>query len=254
MKDYSIPSEVLHNDYFQKHPERIAWLVKLLDISDDNGVINLSRHQIANVLATTPESARYFMSVIYPFSPSFHQDNTKNGMCKSECYDAVTPSKHQKNTKDNHKRVSSSTKEPSLVTKVRGVFEEYVKEHYQEAYYWTPKDAAACKRLIKEIEFSRSHRENPLPIDDDGVIEGFKGYINAINDQWLLEHFTMAQLASSFQQIKQQLSLQNGKSGRNTAKQSLINSQKQSIATRVTEIERRWRQSQSSRTEQGQSD
>lgn len=249
MKDYSIPSDVLHREIFRKHPERIAWLVKLLDVCNEDGVIEMSYQEVANMLVTTKGSATKFLSHFIQSGNGAETDGKRIVLCVSNSYvscgNASETMRKRKEDEKKPKRVSKKTKETTLFARVRAAFEDFVKEHFEEAYYWTPKDAVACNRLIKEITFSRANRPNPLPVDDEGILEGFTSYINSINDKWVLEHFSMAIITQSFQQIRQQISLQNGKSiTTETPKKFLIKRQKQSIVDKVSEIELRWKQSQ----------
>lgn len=253
MKDYSIPREAILR--LKKHPERILWLVQMLDMADDNGEFEMSYQQAALLFGTSKDCARRFLDGLTTRRHGFDTALTRFAICKSISYTGV---RHDVDTaltrrteERQPKKPRKTDKEKSIVTKVREVFEAFIKERFNESYYWQAKDAAAAKRLIKEIEHSRQNRDKPLPIDDDGILEGFRGYINSIQDQWLLEHFTMTQLASSFQQVKQQLSIQNGKSAIPTyktkaerAEAALIQRQRESIVNKLSEIQHRWEQSQ----------
>lgn len=259
MKDYVIPSDVLHHTAFKKNPERISWLVSILDEMDDDFSIRSSYRELALKFRTTRDIARKFVLNFFEQKDSRHTSDTPRTqfvLCSSISYDV---SRH---TSDTHRtqQVEKPTRKPSrksadkasLVTRVREVFETYVLQHYEEPYYWKAKDAAAAKKLIEEIRYSRANRQVPLSVDDDGILEGFTGYINSITDQWVLEHFTMTQLHSSYQQIRQQLKAQNNvKHNRTSESQLAIQRQRESVFNGISEAQARWEQSHRKGSTQG---
>lgn len=102
--------------------------------------------------------------------------------------------------------------ETSLITKARLLFERIHHERSSEimipeekqqegTYYWEAKDATNMKQLLKKISFSRTQRERPLPVDDDSLIVALESFLNAINDSWILEHFTVPMLNSQYNSI-----------------------------------------------------
>lgn len=102
--------------------------------------------------------------------------------------------------------------EPTIITKARLLFERIHHERSSEImipeekqqegkYYWEAKDASNMKQLLKKISFSRTQREKPLPVDDDSLIVALESFLNAINDSWVLEHFTVPIINSQYNSI-----------------------------------------------------
>lgn len=102
--------------------------------------------------------------------------------------------------------------ETSLITKARLLFERIHHERSSEimipeekqqegTYYWEAKDATNMKQLLKKISYSRTQRKRPLPVDDDSLIVALESFLNAINDSWILEHFTVPILNSQYNSI-----------------------------------------------------
>ncbi|WP_286150970.1 hypothetical protein [Bacteroides acidifaciens] len=102
--------------------------------------------------------------------------------------------------------------EPTLITKARLLFERIHHERSSEimipeekqqegSYYWEAKDATNMKQLLKKIAYSRTHREKPLPVDDDSLVVALESFLQAINDSWILQHFTVPILNSQYNSI-----------------------------------------------------
>ena len=100
----------------------------------------------------------------------------------------------------------------SLHQRCRKFFEAYITERYPEEYYWTAKDAGQLKTLLNAIRFTRkSHkaedgRADPRPIDDESMFSAFMAFVEyAYNkgDTWLLGNFTIPNLSSRYNSLRQ---------------------------------------------------
>ena len=100
----------------------------------------------------------------------------------------------------------------SLHQRCRKFFEAYITERYPEEYYWTAKDAGQLKTLLNAIRFTRkSHkaedgRADPRPIDDESMFNAFRAFVEyAYNkgDTWLLGNFTIPNLSSRYNSLRQ---------------------------------------------------
>ena len=109
-------------------------------------------------------------------------------------------------------RPKKTPAEPTIITKARMLFERIHHERSSEItvpedkqqegkYYWEPKDASNMKVLLKKISFSRTQREKPLPVDEDSLIVALEAFLNAINDEWILQHFTVPIINSQYNAI-----------------------------------------------------
>ena len=100
----------------------------------------------------------------------------------------------------------------TLHQRCRKFFEAYVSERYPEEYYWTAKDAGQLKVLLNAICFTRkSHKAedghaDPRPTDDENMFSAFKAFVEyAYNkgDTWLLGNFTIPNLSSRYNSLRQ---------------------------------------------------
>ena len=100
----------------------------------------------------------------------------------------------------------------TLHKRCRKFFEAYVSERYPEEYYWTAKDAGQLKVLLNAIRFTRkSHKAedghaDPRPTDDENMFSAFKAFVEyAYNkgDTWLLGNFTIPNLSSRYNSLRQ---------------------------------------------------
>ena len=100
----------------------------------------------------------------------------------------------------------------TLHQRCRKFFETYITERYPEEYYWTAKDAGQLKTLLNAIRFTRkSHkaedgRADPRPIDDESMFSAFRAFVEyAYNkgDTWLLGNFTIPNLSSRYNSLRQ---------------------------------------------------
>ena len=107
---------------------------------------------------------------------------------------------------------SGSSTAGTLHQRCRKFFETYTSERYPEEYYWTAKDAGQLRTLLNAIRFTRkSHkapdgRADPRPVDDDSMFSAFKAFVEyAYNqgDTWLLGNFTIPNLSSRYNSLRQ---------------------------------------------------
>lgn len=59
MKNYVIPSDKARGLY--KTPERIAWLSRLLDASNERGELTITRRKASEMFGCSQDTARYFL-------------------------------------------------------------------------------------------------------------------------------------------------------------------------------------------------
>ena len=100
-------------------------------------------------------------------------------------------------------------KEFTLVHKARGIFEAYYRELYDDSYYWTAKDAVSMKRLLKKITFGRTDRPNPLPCDDDSLLDALKVFLKLINKAWLMNNFSVTKIDGQYNEIVSEIKNKN---------------------------------------------
>lgn len=96
---------------------------------------------------------------------------------------------------------SGPVKNPSMTTQAREIFEAKYKELHDNPYYWEPKDAAAMKKLIAKIKFSRENRDTPLPTDDKSLLTALGMFLDCIDDPWICEHYAVTVIASKYNEI-----------------------------------------------------
>ena len=66
-------------------------------------------------------------------------------------------------------------------------------------YYWTAKDAGQMKNILNALRFSRTQKG--LTATDDELLYALKYLLDSINDQWVLEHLSVATVYSKFNDI-----------------------------------------------------
>lgn len=99
------------------------------------------------------------------------------------------------------KSSKSKSKSPTLVGKARKVFEEFYQAQYETPYYWTAKDASNMKQLLQKIAYSREHRDNPLPVDDDSMLDALSKFLAKINKSWIADNFSVSIINSQYNAI-----------------------------------------------------
>ena len=102
-------------------------------------------------------------------------------------------------------------KEYTLTWRARVAFSDFYRERYGEEKYWKISEMTALKQLLKQIKFSRSHKDNPLPVDDDSVLSAFTEFLKRICTPWILQNFLVTNLNSKYDSIIQDI--KNNKNG-----------------------------------------
>ena len=122
------------------------------------------------------------------------------------------PPIEEKKKKVSYQTDSGRSTAGTLHQRCRKFFEAYVSERYPEEYYWTAKDAGQLKVLLNAIRFTRkSHKAedghaDPRPTDDENMLSAFKAFVEyAYNkgDTWLLGNFTIPNLSSRYNSLRQ---------------------------------------------------
>ena len=123
--------------------------------------------------------------------------------------------------KDKEKEMSYQTDSGRLTAKnlhqrCREYFESFIKDKYQESYYWTGKDAGQLKQLLNAIKFTRKNHiaadgsPLPKPTEDSDMLAAFKAFVDYAYSHggiWLKGKFTIAILNSQYNSLQQSRSL-----------------------------------------------
>lgn len=117
--------------------------------------------------------------------------------------------KKEKVTKEIKKKGKKKDGKATLVARARDVFEKYYLEQYETPYYWSAKDGMNMKQLLQKISYSRKHREKPLAIDDDSLLEAFEKFIKKINKGWIMDNFSIPNINSQYNNIISEIKNQN---------------------------------------------
>lgn len=129
-----------------------------------------------------------------------------------QTYIPPIPPIEEKKKEVSYQTDSGRTTAGTLHQRCRKFFEAYVSERYPEEYYWTAKDAGQLKVLLNAIRFTRkSHKAedghaDPRPTDDENMFSAFKAFVEyAYNkgDTWLLGNFTIPNLSSRYNSLRQ---------------------------------------------------
>ncbi len=203
------------------------------DIQRKEGQIACTLSGLASRWKTKKDTVRYFLAKLEA-EKMIKMDNTKkHSLITILVLDRFTQSEKSKEVQvipasDNanvevveaevvdsavkKRKINRPKAEPTIITKARLLFERIHHERSSEImipeekqqegrYYWEAKDASNMKQLLKKITFSRTQRDKPLPVDEDSLIVALEAFLNAINDKWILEHFTVPILNSQYNSI-----------------------------------------------------
>ena len=92
-------------------------------------------------------------------------------------------------------------KEHTTCHRCRQIFEAYFLELYGEPYYWQAKDAKAMNSILKKIAFARSHKNPPLPTDDDSLLKAWSEFLHLIDKTWIMNNFSVNKIDSQYNEI-----------------------------------------------------
>lgn len=110
-------------------------------------------------------------------------------------------------------------KELSLNAKARQVFEAYYKLTFDADYYWSAKDAGNMSKLLDKLKYQRAQRK--LPNEDDDVLNALSAFLGTINDGWILDNFSVANINSKFNELRAKaINKQHGNSNKNSGTHS----------------------------------
>lgn len=109
--------------------------------------------------------------------------------------------------------------EPSLNAKARQVFEAHYKLTFDADYYWSAKDAGNMSKLLDKLKFHRAQRK--LPNEDEDVLNALSAFLGTINDGWILDNFSVANINSKFNELRAKaINKQHGNSNKNSGTHS----------------------------------
>lgn len=101
-----------------------------------------------------------------------------------------------------------------LNREARKTFEEHFRSTFDTDYYWTPKDAGNMTQLLNKLKYNRKQKN--LSIENEEIIYALKVFLSSIENNWLLENFSVSKINSNFNEIASQAkSKANGKTGNN---------------------------------------
>nr|DAG54581.1 MAG TPA: hypothetical protein [Caudoviricetes sp.] len=107
--------------------------------------------------------------------------------------------------KEINKEKNSQEKEYALTWRARVLFSDFYRQRYGEEKYWKVSEMTALKQLLKQIKFSREHRDVPLPTDDDSLLSAFTELLNRICTPWILKNFLVTNINSKYDTIIQDI-------------------------------------------------
>ena len=103
------------------------------------------------------------------------------------------------------KEKKSQEKEYALTWRARVLFSDFYRQRYGDEKYWKVSEMTALKQLLKQIKFSREHRDVPLPTDDDSLLSAFTELLNRICTPWILKNFLVTNINSKYDTIIQDI-------------------------------------------------
>lgn len=142
--------------------------------------------------------------------PSSRQCAEMLGMSPSACYrmmkmyeserrEELPPPKS--NSKQEVKaKPKSKTKEPTLTTKLRGVFDNFYREHTEMEFYWNAKEMTAIKSVGDKVK--KGMIDKDIIPTDEGIVENFKLLLSIIRDPWILSNLSPSIINSKYNEIR----------------------------------------------------
>ena len=128
---------------------------------------------------------------------------------------------------------------PPLNQRARLCFEEVFRDIYHSEYYWSAKDAGQMTQLLNKIRFSREKRNNPLPNDDDSLVDALKKFLLSINKDWISNNFSVSMIASHYNEIISEI--KNRTNGRQTSADSATLARRTEIASNIASYDEQWK-------------
>lgn len=179
-----------------------AILTQLTDVistasEEDRRNLDAKLTQLANSKRKEPKENIYTTEITFP-NGNVQEDKSSCLLSRAKEGDEEKKSKPKKEPKPKKEKPKKS---PTLVAKARTVFEEFYQKMFDNPYYWTAKDGMHMKQLLQKISFSREHRENPLPVDDDSVLEALGKFLETINKGWVMDNFSVSTINSQYNNI-----------------------------------------------------
>lgn len=178
-----------------------AILTQLIDVistfsEDDRRNLDAKLTQLADFKRKEPKEI-YNIQVT---SPNGDVQEDKSSCLLSRAQGEIETKKDEvkKSPKPKKEKIKKS---PAIVTRGRAVFEEFYQKLYDSPYYWSAKDGMHMKQLLQKISFSRQHRENPLPVDDDSVLAALGQFLERINKSWVMDNFSVSTINSQYNNI-----------------------------------------------------
>ena len=200
IEDYDILGRNL--DAKLTHRRKVdAILTQLIDAipgfsGDDRRNLDAKLTQLADFQRKEPKEI-YTTQIT---SPNGDVQEDKSSCLLSRAQES-TGDKKAKAKKEPKSKKEKTKKSPTLVARGRAVFEEFYQKLYDSPYYWSAKDGMHMKQLLQKISFSRQHRENPLPIDDDSVLAALGQFLERINKSWVMDNFSVSTINSQYNNI-----------------------------------------------------
>lgn len=68
-----------------------------------------------------------------------------------------------------------------------------------QEYYFSGIDGRHLKQLLKKIE--SKVKEKSMEHTEENILNSFKGFLNTINDRWILEHLELKNVNSNFNSL-----------------------------------------------------
>ena len=154
-------------------------------------------------MVTTTKTTRGMIVTICNYD---YYQNPKNDETYNEIDNETTMKPQSSHTiNKNVKNVKNNpvvAKAPTVHVLCKNIFIKKYNSLYDEEYCWTVKDGANLKSIITKIKNKR--RDNSMTVDDESVLAAFSTFIDFIKDKWLLDHFTIPNINSKYNEIMSQ--------------------------------------------------
>lgn len=109
------------------------------------------------------------------------------------------PNNNDNNDNNDNKNIPAVKSAVTLHSLCKNLFLEKYRTMYKEEYYWDAKSGANLKHIINKIKFNRNAKG--MNVDDDSLLSAFGFFLDSIDDNWLLQNFSIPNINSKFNEI-----------------------------------------------------
>ena len=114
---------------------------------------------------------------------------------------------------------SVKSKNVTITTKLKQIFDEGYNKMFGEDFYWSAKEVKALTEITDKLKFKMKAKN--IEISDDQIINSFTAFLNNITDKWILQNFSPSIINSKFNEIITQIYARHSKRSDNVTAEAI---------------------------------